>query len=321
MSEGLIVMDAEAVRARLTIADCIPLMRGAMTALSSGRVEQHLRSFLPVGEGRTFALMPAASADGFGAKLVSVYQDTDHPGHRRHQGLVVLFDPESGAPAFIGDAEEITRIRTAAASAAATDALARPDASILAVIGTGAQAQTHLEAIVLVRSLNEVRVWGRDAEGARRFAEAMQKKYDCPVRTCATVQAAVQAADIICTVTASRDPILHREWVTPGAHVNLVGSSGPHAAEADIDLVAASRFIGDHREHVLAHGGEFLRARQAGRVTDDHVAAEIGEVFAGRRNGRVSPADITLYKSLGHAVQDLAAAAWLLSLERTARHG
>ena len=320
MSAGLIVMDAAAVRARLTIADCIPLMREAMTALSSGRVEQHLRSFLSVGEGRTFALMPAASADGFGAKLVSVYQDRDNPGRRRHQGLVVLFDPESGAPVLVGDAEEITRIRTAAASAAATDALARPDAQVLAVIGTGAQAQAHLEAMAAVRPLTEARVWGRDGEGARRFAGAMQERFGFAVRSCATVEAAVRDADLICTVTASRDPILQGGWVKPGAHVNLVGSSGPHAAEADADLVAASRFIVDHREHVLAHGGEFLRARQAGRVTDDHVAAEIGEIHAGRP-GRLSPSDITLYKSLGHAVQDLAAAAWLLSCERTARHG
>lgn len=321
MNDGLIVMDAATVRARLTIADCIPLMRRAMTALSSGQVEQHLRSFLPVGDGRTFAMMPAVADFGFGAKLISVYQDADSPGRRRHQGLVVLFDPETGAPAFIGDAEEITRIRTAAASAAATDALARPDASVLALVGTGAQAQAHLEAIAAVRPLTAVRVWGRDAEATQGFAEAMQSMFGLEVRASASARDAVAEADIICTVTASRDPVLNGAWVSPGAHVNLVGSSGPHAAEADADLVALARFIGDHRPHVLAHGGEFLRARDAGRVTEDHFAAEIGEVFAGRRPGRISAADVTLYKSLGHAVQDLAAAAWLLTLERTAHHG
>jgi len=321
VSEGLIVMDAAAVRARLTIADCIPLMRQAMTDLSSGQVEQHLRSFLSVGEGRTFALMPAVAETGFGAKLVSVYEDPANPGRRRHQGLIVLFDPDSGAPVFIGDAEKTPRTRPAAASAAATDALGRPDASVLAVIGTGAQAEAHLEAMAAVRPLTAVRVWGRNVEATQAFATAMQARFDLAVRACATASEAAAQADIICTVTASRDPVLNGAWVAPGTHVNLVGSSGPHAAEADADLVALTRFIGDHRPHVLAHGGEFLRARDAGRVTDAHVVAEIGEVFAGRQSGRISSTDITLYKSLGHAVQDLAAAARLLSLERTARHG
>jgi ornithine cyclodeaminase/alanine dehydrogenase-like protein (mu-crystallin family) len=319
LSHPLVVMDAAAVRRRLTLEVCIPLMRQAMRSLSSGQVEQHLRSFLSVGEGRTFALMPAAFDQGFGAKLVSVYPQPEQPGRRRHQGLVILFDPETGAPAFVGDAEEITRIRTAAASAAATEILARPDSRVLALLGAGRQAEAHLQAIAAIRPLTEARVWGRDRQAARDLAGALQETCGFTVRAVAEAQEAVSEADIICTVTASRDPVLRGDWVAPGTHVNLVGSSGPQAAEADADLVARSRFIGDHREHVLAHGGEFLRARETGRIGDDHFVGEIGEVYAGRP-GRLSASEITVYKSLGHAVQDLAAAAWLLSSERTA-HG
>ncbi|MFN4296299.1 MAG: ornithine cyclodeaminase family protein [Brevundimonas sp.] len=321
MSDALVVMDAEAVRSRLSIAACIPLMRQAMIELSDGRVGQTLRSFLPMGEGRTFALMPAVSAAGFGAKLVSVYGAADRPGRRRHQGLVVLFDTDDGRPVFVGDAEEITRIRTAAATAAATDALARDDARVLALLGAGAQAEAHLEAIAAVRPLTTVRVWGRDLEGVTAFAGDMQERFGLDVVPCATAAQAVEGADVVCTLTTASDPVLKGAWIAPGTHVNLVGSSGPHAAEADADVVAGSLFIADHRDHVLAHGGEFLRAREQGRVSNDHVVAEIGEVFSGRHPGRTGADQVTVYKSLGHAAQDLAAAAWLLSHERGTLHG
>ncbi|MBA3999415.1 MAG: ornithine cyclodeaminase [Brevundimonas sp.] len=317
----MVVMDAEAVRSRLSIAACVPLMRQAMIELSDGRVGQALRSFLPVGEGRTFALMPAVCEAGFGAKLVSVYGAADRPGRRRHQGLVVLFDTDDGRPVFVGDAEAITRVRTAAATAAATDALARPDTRVLALLGTGTQAEAHLEAIAAVRPLTTVRVWGRDLASVTAFARHIQERFGLDVLPCATAAEAVEGADVVCTLTTASEPVLQGAWIAPGTHVNLVGSSGPHAAEADAELVARSLFIADHRDHVLAHGGEFLRAREQGRVSDDHVAAEIGEVFSGRHPGRTDADQITVYKSLGHAAQDLAAAAWLLSHERKTLHG
>lgn len=307
-----VFFDAAAVRERLSIEAAIPLMREAMSALSAGRADQLLRSFIPLGEGRTFALMPAAMKNGpFGAKLVSVFADPGNPGRKAHEGLVILFDGETGKPACVADGGEITRIRTAAASAAATSMLARRNASRLAVLGLGAQAAAHIEAMGLVRELSCVRVWGRDAVQANRFASEMETRFGLPVLPCLTAREAVEAADIVCTVTAAADPVLEGAWLGEGVHVNLVGSSGPMAAEADAELVARSRFIADHREHVLAHGGEFLRAKAEGRVEDGHVAAEIGEVFAGIEQGRRSDAEITVYKSLGHAVQDIAAAAWL----------
>lgn len=301
---GLTVFDAAAVRAALTYEAAIPVVREAMIALSDGRVRQRLRSFIGLGEGRTFAIMPAALGEraAFGAKLVSVFNDGH--GRKAHEGLVVLFDGENGAPICLADAGEVTAIRTAAASAVATDALARKDASVLAVLGIGKQAEAHIEAIGKVRALREIRVWGRDPARTAAFAT----RVGAAVGTARTVTI---GADIVCTVSAAADPILLGEWVGPGTHVNVVGSSSPAQAEIDTDLVAKSRFIVDHREHVLAHGGEFLRAKAAGAIDDSHIAAEIGQVLAGAAPGRMTDDQITVYKSLGHAVQDLAAVRWL----------
>ena len=308
---GMVVFDAQAVREHLSYDVAIPVVREAMLALSDGRVRQLLRSFIGMGEGRTFAIMPAAlSNDGvFGAKLVSVF--ADGAGRKAHEGLVVLFDAETGAPVCLADAGEITAIRTAAASAVAADALAGPGASVLAVLGLGKQAAAHIQALSKVRDLHEVRVWGRSMQNAEAFAAEMTAATGLRISAAASVAAATQDAEIVCTVTAAADPILTLASVAPGAHVNAVGSSGPGQAEIASDLVAASRFIVDHREHVLAHGGEFLRAKAAGMVGDDHIAGEIGAVLSGALAGRTGPDEITLYKSLGHAAQDLAAAAWL----------
>jgi ornithine cyclodeaminase/alanine dehydrogenase-like protein (mu-crystallin family) len=307
---GLKYFDAQTIREALTSETAITTVRAAMIALSNGSAKQLLRSFIGL-ENRTFAIMPAAlSARGyFGAKLVSVFFAAD--GRRAHEGLVVLFDGESGKPVCTADAGEITHIRTGAASAVATDLLARTDARRMAVLGTGKQAVAHIEAIGKVRPLTEILVWGRSAERAQNFAEEMTRKTGIAVRSAQSVRVAVANADIICTVTSASEPILEGAWVKPGAHVNVVGSSGPGPAEIDQDLVMKSRFIADHREHVLLHGAEFLRAKAAGAVTDTHVAAEIGEILSGARDGRLSADDITLYKSLGHAVQDIAVAAWL----------
>lgn len=313
---SLVVFDAAAVRAGRDAERLIPVIRDAMIALSDGQVRQNLRSFIGLGEGRTFALMPAAFCDEglFGAKLVSVF--ADGAGRKAHQGVVVLFDGHTGVPICIADAGEITALRTAAASAVATQALARPDAKTLSVLGLGRQAAEHIVAIARVRTLDAVRVWGRDLRRAEAFAAEMSALTDLPVSAVASPRAAAEDADILCTVTAAVDPILEGAWIMPGAHINVVGSSGPSAAEIDTDLVARSRFIVDHAEHVRVHGGEFLRARAAGRIGEDHIAAEIGAVLSGAKTGRTRSDEITVYKSLGHAVQDIAAAGLLYSAAR-----
>jgi ornithine cyclodeaminase/alanine dehydrogenase-like protein (mu-crystallin family) len=309
-------IDRDEVARRLTYEKCIPLVRAAMIAFSRGETKQLLRSILPLSEGCLFGIMPGAlGAQGaFGAKLISVFHENFARGIQSHQGLVVLFDPESGAPVCAVHAGEITAIRTAAASAVATDVLARKDARRLALLGYGEQAGTHARAISKVRKLESIVVWGRSPERARAFAARTRAEIGVPVSTADSVREAVAQADIVCTLTSASEPILQGEWVRPGTHVNVVGSGYAGPSEVDIDLVVRSRFIADSRASVLQQGSEFLYAKEAGRVGDDHIVGEIGQVLAGEIEGRRSAEEMTVYKSLGHIVQDLASA-WALYSE------
>jgi ornithine cyclodeaminase len=293
-------IDREEVARRLTYEVCIPIVRDAMIAFSRGETRQLLRSIIPLAEGRLFGVMPGAmgASAPFGAKLISVFPENFSFGRQSHQGLVIMFDHETGAPVCVVHAGEITAIRTAAASAVATDALARKDS-------------THARAIGKVRDLESISIWGRSRERAQAFAERMQKELVRPVTSAKDVEAAVAEADIVCTVTSAAEPILKGTWVRPGTHVNLVGSGHAGPTEVDNDLVVRSRFIADSREGVLQQGAEFLRAKAAGLIGDEHIVAEIGQVLAGEIEGRRSSEEITVYKSLGHIVQDLATA-WAL---------
>lgn len=306
-------IDREEVARRLTYEMCIPIVREAMIAFSRGETRQLLRSIIPLADGRMFGVMPGAMGPRapFGAKLISVFPENFALGIQSHQGLVILFDPETGVPVCVLHAGEITAIRTAAASAVATDALARADARRLAILGYGEQAATHARAISKVRNLKSISIWGRSPERSRAFAKQMQAELAVPVASVTGVQEAVAEADIVCTVTSAAEPILKGSWVRPGTHLNLVGSSHAGPAEVDNDLVVRSRFIADSREGVLNQGAEFLRAKAAGLIGDDHIVAEIGQVLAGEIEGRRSVDEITVYKSLGHIVQDLATA-WAL---------
>ncbi len=306
-------IDRDEVARRLTYELCIPIVRNAMIAFSRGETRQLLRSIIPLADGRMFGVMPGAmgARAPFGAKLISVFPENLALGIQSHQGLVILFDPENGAPVCVLHAGEITAIRTAAASAVATDALARKDARRLAILGYGEQAATHARAIGKVRDLESISIWGRTAERARGFAERMQAELAMPASSAGTVEEAVGKADITCTVTSAVEPILKAAWVRPGTHLNLVGSSHAGPVEVDNDLVVRSRFIADSREGVLNQGAEFLRAKAAGLIGDDHIVAEIGQVLAGEIEGRRSAEEITVYKSLGHVVQDLSTA-WAL---------
>jgi ornithine cyclodeaminase len=303
-------IDREEVARRLTYEMCIPIVRHAMIAFSRGETMQLLRSIVPLSQGRLFGIMPGAMGAHapFGAKLISVFHENFARGIQSHQGLVILFDPESGTPVCAVHAGEITAIRTAAASAVATDALARKDARRLALLGYG---ETHARVIQKIRTLESIVVWGRSRDRAHTFAERIQAELAVPVAAAGVVREAVAEADIICTVTSAPEPIFKGEWVRPGTHLNLVGSSYAGPAEVDSDLVIRSRFIADSREGVLSQGAEFLRAKAAGLVSDEHIVAEIGQVLAGEIEGRRSTEEITVYKALGHVVQDLASA-WAL---------
>jgi len=312
------LIDAAEVQASLTYEVAIPTVRAAMIALSAGETRQLLRSILHFEDGRMFGVMPGAmgEADAFGAKVLSVFPKNFEVGRPSHQGVVLLFDPVTGELACVADARSVTAIRTAAASAVATDALARPDATRLALLGYGEQAETHARAIAKVRPLSRIVVWGRSPERARAFATRLQHEIGTEVAVAETAEAAVADADIVCTVTAAAEPILKGAWLPPGAHVNLVGSSFAGPVEADNDLVVRSRFIADYREGVLKQGAEFLKAKAAGLIDDEHVVGEIGQVLSGAIPGRRSPEEITVYKSLGHIVQDLASVQALLALPR-----
>lgn len=303
----MIVISGEEVAAHLDYPRCIGLMREAMTALSQGRTRQLLRGILDMAGGNMLGVMPGAVDDGpFGAKLVSVMPANFDRGRPSHQGLVALFDPQDGRAVCVLDATEITAIRTAAASAAATDVLARPGASRLAILGYGEQAWRHACALPVVRPVREVRVWGRSPARAAAFAARVKGELGLECMAAASPAEAVAGADVICTTTAAAEPVLFSAEVADGAHLNVVGSSRAGPAEIDNALVARARFFADHRAGVLAQGAEFLRAKAAGLISDDHVLGEIGQVMDGSLAGRLAPGDVTLYKSLGSIVQDLA---------------
>lgn len=319
---GLLIVSGADVCRALPMLDCIEAVDRAMRALSRGDARIPLRTVMGVPGGQNlFAVMPGYVADprGLGAKILALYPENPARGLSSHIGLVVLFDAETGLPVAVMDAAEITAIRTAAASAVATRALGRADAQQLALIGTGEQAVTHLEAIAHVRSLRGVRVWGRSPEKAQAFAQSHGARLSLPIAVADTVREAVHGADIICTLTAAKEPVLHGEWLAEGAHVNLVGASRISAREADDLVVTRSRFFVDSRESAQAEAGELRHAIDAGRVPETHVLGEIGDVLNGTVPGRVSDRDITVYKSVGIAAQDLAAAQVIY--ERAIREG
>jgi ornithine cyclodeaminase len=305
--------DAAAVERLLDYPGAIAAMRAAMLALSAAGKDQPLRQIVKVSPRMMFGVMPGdlAALDAFGAKLVSVGEDPARPGRSRHQGVVVSFNAQSGSVQALGDAEAITAIRTACSSAAATDALARKDARVLAIFGTGTQAEHHIRALAAIRPWSRILVWGRSGEAAAAMARSLSDELSLPVEAASDPVNAARAADVICTVSGAATPILLGAWVRPGTHLNVVGSSFLGPVEIDTPLVASARYIADYRPGVLAQGSELAVARAAGAVGDTHVVGEIGEVYAGTLPGRQHAEQITLYKSLGHVVQDLAALAYL----------
>ncbi|AUW60435.1 ornithine cyclodeaminase [Sphingobium sp. SCG-1] len=307
------VVGRDEVRRLLRYKDCIRVVRSAMSDLSAGKTNQMLRRITPIRGRNVLSVMAGVMAPeiGFGAKVISVFPENAKLGRQSHQGVVILFDAATGEPVCTLHAGEITRIRTAAASAVATDALANVDASSLAVLGCGEQGLAHVEAISHVRTLRSVRVWARSHDAARRAASELSGSLNLPVEAAKSVQEAVRDAHIVCTTTAAVDPLLMGEWLNEGTHINLVGSSDGGSAEVDSTLVVRARIFADHREGVLQQGGEYLRAHAEGLVDENHILGEIGDVLNGSMKGRWSSREITAYKSLGHIVQDVASARYV----------
>jgi len=319
----LFVNEAQ-VTGLLTIPDCIPLMKDALMALSRGEVVLPLRNMvrLPDGSG-ILGLMPGylGEPESFGLKVVSVMPGNHGTGYDSHQGVVMLFDVQHGEPLIVADASAITAIRTAAASAAATDTLARADAGDLALIGTGAQARTHLAAMRAVRKLRRVRVWSRSRDNALAFARAESAGAGVAIEVSASAEEAVKGADLVCTTTAARAPVLHGAWLAAGVHVNAVGACFKDARELDGEAVQRARFFTDCHESCVNESGDYLIACAEGAIGADHLLGEIGAVFAGKLKGRTSPDDVTVFESLGIALEDLASAHWIHRRARATGQG
>jgi alanine dehydrogenase len=284
-------LDEAAVDRLLRMEEVIPAMERALADFSSGKVVQPVRTMLPVVEYEGFlGLMPAYTGAALGTKLVAFYpHNTDVP---THHATILLFKPETGEPLISMDGRLITEVRTAAVSAVATEFLARPDASVLAIIGSGVQARSHLEALRLVRDFREVRVWS--PRRAAAFAE------EHGVRAAAAAEEAVRGADVVVTATTSPTPVLSGEWLSPGVHINAVGAPRPNWRELDDEVLRRSRVYVDSREAAQKESGDVIAAGE--------ISAEIGEVTAGTKPGRRSAEEITLFKSLGLAVEDVATA-------------
>ncbi len=308
---NVLVLNAREVQHLLTMDECIAAMEQALASVARGEALLPLRTitWLP---GRTGALglMPACLGQPavLGVKAISVFPGNTASPYESHQGAVLLFEVANGRLLAAVDASSITAIRTAAVSAVATRHLARPDAGTLAILGTGVQARTHLEAMRRVRTVRQVRVWGRNPQRARDFAARQGRRHGLPVEAVAEAREAVAGADLVCTVTGSPEPVVEGAWLEAGAHVNAVGACLPTTRELDGEAVARCRLVVDRVESALHEAGDFLLARQEGKVDDGHILGELGNVILGKLAVRKSPEEITLFKSLGLAVEDLAAA-------------
>jgi ornithine cyclodeaminase/alanine dehydrogenase-like protein (mu-crystallin family) len=293
----------------LPMEECVDAMAEALAALQRGDMEQPLRFVIrPAGATGLLGLMPAYRArpePAYGLKAVCVFPDNPARGLDAHQGAVLLFDGETGVLRAAVNASAITAIRTAAVSAVATRLLARDDARVLAVLGAGVQARSHLRAMAAARDFESARVWSRTPEHAA--AVAREAKAPFPVEAAASAEAALNRADVVCTTTTSPEPVVRRAWLAPGAHVNAVGSSIPTARELDTETMAAAALFVDRRESTLNEAGDFLFAQRDGAIGPDHIRAELGELLTGEAAGRASADELTVFKSLGLAVEDLAA--------------
>jgi ornithine cyclodeaminase len=304
------------VQELLPMRDCIDLMRNALTALAKGDVVLPLRSLMRLpDQSGLLGLMPGYLGDpqAFGLKIVSVMPHNHGTAYDSHQGVVMLFGVQHGEPIAILDATAITAIRTAAASGLATQVLAREDAGDLAIIGTGTQARTHLQAMACVRALRRVRVYSRSRENGERFAREHAALSPVAIEVMASAEAAVRGADLICTTTSSREPVVKGAWLRAGAHVNAVGACFPASRELDTDAVQRARLYTDCRESCVNEAGDYRLPLAEGTISESHLLGELGDVLTAKVAGRVSSDDITVYESLGIALEDLAAAHFIHS--------
>ena len=317
MSSVLVLNQAE-VEELLDMEGCIAAMEAAFLSLARGELHQPLRFIVrPPDRPDFIGLMPSHRAGErplYALKTVCVVPDNPSRGLDPHQGTVTLYDGETGETRAVVNATPITAIRTAACSAVATRALARPDATVLAVVGAGHQAKAHLDA--MARDFDDIRIGSRNRESAEQLAAQIPN-----ARAADSVEDALRDADVVVTVTSSADPVVRREWLKPGAHVNAVGACLPHMRELDTATVVDSAFFVDRRQSAENEAGDYLIPLREGAISDGHIRAEVGDVLAGAHPGRTSDGELTVFESLGLAVEDLFAAEYVVRRAREAGRG
>jgi alanine dehydrogenase len=306
----VLIVSQEEVRRIFTMAEAIEVMHEAFLSLAAGKVNQPLRTVMGIHGGNVLAMMPSYNQDiqSLGAKIITVFPGNHGTEFDAHQGIVLLYEAVHGSLKAIIDATAITGIRTAAVSAVATRILANPGSSSLAILGAGTQGRAHLEAMRTLYKLRVVHVWDFYPETARQFAGNESKRTGLDVRFAATAEEAVRDHDLICTTTPAREPILMGRWIKPGAHINAIGACTPLVRELDTEAVKISRLFIDRMESTLREAGDFIIAKNEGAIDDTHIKGELGDLVAGTIPGRQSPQEITLFKAVGLAMQDLASA-------------
>jgi ornithine cyclodeaminase/alanine dehydrogenase-like protein (mu-crystallin family) len=317
----LLILSQADVERLLPMDACIDVMASALASLARGDAVLPLRTVILVPDTTdAFATMPGylklrQSGDEsevvIGAKVITVFPGNHGTAFDSHQGAVLLFDPENGSLAAVLDATPVTMIRTAAVSAVATRLLARETASSLTIIGAGVQAHAHLEAMCAVRPIRTLRVWSRSAENAQRLVEAARDRFQLDASIATSGPDAVRDAEIVCTTTSAREPVLFGEWLSPGTHINAIGASQASAREVDSQTVVRSRLYVDRRESALKEPGDLLVPLHDGDIGPEHIIGEIGELLIGSVVGRRDANELTLFKSLGLAIEDLAASAYV----------
>jgi ornithine cyclodeaminase/alanine dehydrogenase-like protein (mu-crystallin family) len=317
---AVLVLNEHEVEELLDMEGCIDAMAGALAALAREELTMPLRSmFAPPGQDNLIGLMPshrAGSSTVYALKTVCVFPDNPRRGLDAHQGTVTLFDGETGEVRALLNASAITAIRTAAVSGVATRLLAREDTRVLGILGAGVQARSHLEAMQVVRSFDEIRVYSPTPEHAEAVAALAPA-----ARAVGSAEEAVRGADVVVTATNASEPVLPRDWLAPGAHVNAVGGRPPKMRELHPDTIAASAFYVDRRESTQTEAGDYIDALEQGAIGPDHIRGDLGEVLTGTRPGRQSPDELTVFRSMGLAVEDLAAAEYVVIRARESGRG
>ncbi|MEX2272086.1 MAG: ornithine cyclodeaminase family protein [Vicinamibacterales bacterium] len=314
-----LLLNERDVRTLLSMADLIEAMEAALAAFSTGKVRQPVRSIIELGSHGFFGVMPAAYDEAAGAKLVTVVPGNHERGLPSHLATILLFDPQTGALEAMLDGRYITEARTAAVSAVSARHLARPDSRVAAIIGSGVQARSHADALSRVLALQEFRVWSPSADHRHAAARDIEAATDVKTTASPSAREAVDGADVVVLVTSAAAPVIEDAWITEAVHVIGVGACRPTQREMPGALVGRARLIVDSRDAAMKEAGDILLAQKDG--ANVHIAAELGEICAGLAPGREAADDVTIFKSLGLAVEDIVSAALVLRRAREAGAG